>query len=542
MFGNGVSGSMADRSRAFSKGRVNRNIAVIGCGYWGKNLVRNFAELGALHTICDTAPEVLNQFAAIYPDVNRQTELEPVLTNPEIKGVVISAPANFHYTIAKQALLAGKDIFVEKPLALKVEEGQEIVELAEKHGRVLLVGHLLGYHPAVVKLKEMVDRGELGKIQYVYSNRLNLGKFRTAENILWSFAPHDISVILLLLGKMPQEVSAHGGSYLQPDIADITVTTMSFSGGVSAHIFVSWLHPYKEQKFVVVGDKGMALFDDGKPEDKLLVYNHQIDWVEGSPVPHPREAQVIKISLEEPLKIECQDFLNCIKTRQKPKIDGYKGLQVLEILSHCQQSLEEEGKVIPLARNEKNFFVHETSTVESGCEISEGTKIWHFSHIMPNATIGKNCVLGQNVFVGKGVKIGNNVKIENNVSVFEGVTLEDDVFCGPSAVFTNVINPRSHVSRKHEFMPTLVKRGATIGANATIVCGITIGKYAFIGAGSVVTRDIPDYALAYGSPARIQGWVCNCGVKLDFGKKSETVCSRCGKMYIKKNSIVGETV
>ncbi len=519
---------------------MNRNIAVIGGGYWGKNLVRNFAELGALHTICDSSPEILNQFATLYPGVNRQTDLESVLANDEIKGVVISAPATLHYSMAKQALLAAKDILVEKPLALKVEEGREIVELAEKGGRVLLVGHLLGYHPAVVKLKELVDRGELGKIQYVYSNRLNLGKFRSAENILWSFAPHDISVILLLLGKMPQKVSAHGGYYLQPDIADITVTTMTFSGGAAAHIFVNWLHPYKEQKFVIVGDKGMALFDDGAPKDKLLVYNHQIDWLEGYPVPRPRAAQIIEVSSEEPLKIECQDFLHCIETRQKPRMDGHKGLQVLEVLSYCQRSLEENGKIISLGDVAKGFYVHETRMVEGSCRIGEGTKIWHFCHIMPEVSIGTNCVLGQNVFVGKGVKIGNNVKIENNVSVFEGVALEDDVFCGPSCVFTNVINPRSHVSRKHEFMPTLVKRGATIGANATIVCGNTIGKYALIGAGSIVTRDIPDYALAYGSPARIQGWVCNCGIKLDFGKKTKAVCSGCGKMYVKENGMVRE--
>jgi len=336
-----------------------RNIAVIGCGYWGKNLVRNFAELGALHTICDTSLQVLSRFEALYPDANRQTSFESVLTNDEIKGVVISAPASLNYSIAKQALLAGKDVFVEKPLALKVEEGKEIVQLAEEKGRVLLVGHILEYHPAVVKLKELVDKGELGRIQYIYSSRLNLGKFCTPENILWSFAPHDTSVILLLLGKMPQEVSAHGGYYLHSDIADVALTTMKFGHGVSAHIFVSWLYPYKEQRFVVVGDKKMALFDDGSPKDKLFVYNHQIEWVEGSPIPHPREAEAIKVPLDEPLKIECQDFLHCIETRQKPRVDGHKGLQVLEILSHCQRSLEEEGKVIFLNKEDEGYFVHE---------------------------------------------------------------------------------------------------------------------------------------------------------------------------------------
>ncbi|UCD54107.1 MAG: N-acetyltransferase [Dehalococcoidia bacterium] len=176
------------------------------------------------------------------------------------------------------------------------------------------------------------------------------------------------------------------------------------------------------------------------------------------------------------------------------------------------------------------LFVHDTSIVEKPCDIGEGTKIWHFSHVMPDVTIGKKCVIGQNVFIGKGVKIGNNVKIENNVSIFEGVTLEDDVFCGPSCVFTNVVNPRSHIPRRHEFKPTLVKKGATIGANATLICRNTIGKYAFIGAGAVVTRDIPDYALAYGNPAQVHGWICQCGIKLQKDGDSY-ICSGCGKSY-----------
>jgi len=514
---------------------LERNIAVIGCGYWGKNLVRNFAELGALGTICDANPKIVEQFASRYPGVNTESEYQQVLQNKEIKGIVIAAPAVLHYSMAKEALLAGKDIFVEKPLALRVDEGKELVELAQGEGKILMVGHLLEYHPAVVKLKELVDTGELGKINYIYSNRLNLGKFRTEENILWSFAPHDISIILLLLGEMPLEISAHGGYYLHQDIADVTLTALAFKDGVRAHIFVSWLHPYKEQKLIVVGDKKMALFDDTVPEDKLVLYSHQIEWVGRKPVPYPQQAEAVKVTLQEPLNVECRDFLQCIETRQKPKVDGHKGLQVLEILSSCQKSLEENGKVIALSKREAGFFIHETSIVEEPCEIGEGTKVWHLSHIMPHVTIGKNCVIGQSIFIGKGVKIGNNVKIENSVSVYEGVTLEDDVFCGPSCVFTNVINPRGHISRRHEFKPTLVKRGATIGANATIVCGNTIGRYAFIGAGAVVTHDVPDYALAYGNPARIQGWICECGVKLNFAENSTAKCSKCGKTYHQKS-------
>ena len=279
---------------------MDKNIAVIGCGYWGKNLVRNFAELGTLHTTCDIDSKVLKQLASHYPQVNTEREYRRVLRNEEIKGVVIASPAALHYSMAKEALLAGKDTLVEKPLALRVEEGRELVELANEKGRILMVGHLLEYHPAVEKLKELVDKGELGKIQYIYSNRLNLGKFRTEENILWSFAPHDISVILLLLsGEMPYEVSANGGYYLHQDIADVTVTTLNFKSGVMAHIFVSWLHPYKEQKLVVVGDRKMAEFNDTNPKEKLLLFSHEIKWIERRPIPHRREPEVIEVSFEE---------------------------------------------------------------------------------------------------------------------------------------------------------------------------------------------------------------------------------------------------
>jgi UDP-2-acetamido-3-amino-2,3-dideoxy-glucuronate N-acetyltransferase len=327
---------------------VSQNIAVVGCGYWGQNLVRNFAELGALHTICDTEAKVIKQFESLYPDVKTRTDYRQILTDPKIQGVVIATPAVRHYTMAKEALLAGKDVFVEKPLSLTVKEGEELVELAEKKRKILMVGHILEYHPAITKLKELVDKGELGKINYIYSNRLNLGKLRTEENVLWSFAPHDISVILLLVGEMPCTISAHGGYYLHKDIADVTMTTLGFKNGTGAHIFVSWLHPYKEQKLVVVGEKKMALFDDTKAQDKLSLYSHEIEWVDGKPMSHKKQPQVIAVPNDEPLKLECRDFIESIEKRTKPRVDGNKGLKVLEVLSYCQRSLEEKGQVVNL--------------------------------------------------------------------------------------------------------------------------------------------------------------------------------------------------
>jgi len=526
---------------------MSKNIAIIGCGYWGKNLVRNFYELNSLHTICDTDENKLKLFKKRYPDLNVCNNYKTLLKNPEIDAVVISTPAATHYSLTKEVLLADKDVFVEKPIALHYNEGAELIDLAKSKNKIFMVGHILEYHPAIIKLKELIDKGELGKIQYIYSNRLNLGKFRTEENILWSFAPHDISIILYLLNEMPNEVSSHGGNYLNPHITDVTITNMVFPSGVKAHIFVSWLHPYKEQKLVIIGDKKMMMFDDVNPQDKLFAFNHKIDWIDRQPIPHPEQAELISIERTEPLKAECAHFLECLLTRNAPKTDGKSGLKVLKILEACQESLKENGKPKKLSVSEKKkaYFIHESAYVDKDVMIGDGTKIWHFSHILRNTQIGKNCSLGQNVMVGPNVKIGNNVKVQNNVSVYDGVVLEDDVFCGPSMVFTNVINPRSHWPRKDEYQKTLVKKGASIGANATIVCGITIGKYAFVGAGALVNKDVPDYALVYGVPAKIQGWMCYCGTKLNFSNDPESgenvECEYCGKKYMKKGSLVSLT-
>jgi UDP-2-acetamido-3-amino-2,3-dideoxy-glucuronate N-acetyltransferase len=515
------------------------NVAVVGSGYWGKNLVRNFNELGALHTICDNNPETLRCFKEKYPDKEFQTSLEVVLQNPDIDAVVIATPAETHFHLAKSALQAGKHVFVEKPLALIVSEAQTLKQLAIHKNLKLMVGHILLYHPAIIKLKEIISSGELGKINYIYSNRLNLGKIRTEENILWSFAPHDISVILYLLEEMPTRVLAQGGNYLNRDIADVTMSVLSFKSGVKGHVFVSWLHPNKEQRLVVIGDKRMVIFDDTLSEDKLQIHDKGVEWINRQPVPRKNEAQVIPIDTCEPLRAECAHFLDAIESDKFIKTDASSGIQVLKVLNACQESLENHGTVVSLNGNSiaQPYFIHETAVIDNPCQIGKDTKIWHFSHIMKSAEIGERCNIGQNVVVSSGVKIGNNVKIQNNVSVYEGVIIEDDVFCGPSIVFTNVINPRSHISRKHEFKQTIVKKGASIGANATIVCGNTIGRYAFIGAGAVVTKDVPDFALVVGNPAKIVGWICECGNKLSC-KNDVATCSECEKPYIKENEVI----
>ncbi len=499
------------------------NLALIGAGYWGKNLARVFNDLGILKTICESSEEILLKNAKKYPEITTTSSFTDVLASPDINAILIATPAETHYLLAKKSLLANKHVFVEKPLAMTVREGEDLVQIAQKLGKVLFVGHILQYHSAVKTVKKMLQEGELGKLQYIYSNRLNLGKIRREENILWSFAPHDISVILSLVGEEPVEVTATGTNILHPQIADTTITHMKFSSGIGAHIFVSWLHPFKEQKMVIIGDRKMVVFDDTAPIDKkLMLYPHQISWKGGVPISEKKEGSPIDLSKnwEEPLTSEGRAFINAINGQQA-FTDGQEGLKVLKVLQRAQASMDNPGN----SSQAKSYFIHESSLIDEGCEIGAGTKIWHFSHILKNTQIGNKVNIGQNVVIGPDVKVGNNVKIQNNVSVYPGVTLEDNVFCGPSCVFTNVINPRSAIPRKSEILPTLVREGATIGANSTILCGVTIGKYAFIGAGSVVTQDVQDNALVFGNPANFQGWMCDCGCKLDENSQ----CSECGK-------------
>lgn len=502
--------------------------AVIGNGYWGKNLVRTFHRLKVLDCVCDLRSDSIAEAQSQY-GVRTCLHLPEVLNDSRIDAVVIAAPAVRHYEIARRALLAGKDVYVEKPLALRASEGRDLVEVARREGRILMVGHILQYHPAVLALKSLIEGGELGRVQYIYSSRLNLGKLRMEENILWSFAPHDISAILFLLQELPSRVSSNGGNYLNAGVADTTVTTCEFKSGAKAHIFVSWLHPFKEQRLTVVGDKKMAVFDDVERERKLILYAHRIDWVNRAPVARKDQGQLVPLDAAEPLLQECEHFLHCVRTRQEPRTNGVEGVHVLEVLEACEQSLANGGASVNVNGPMPAYFAHATAVIDPGCEIGAGTKVWHFSHIMTGAQLGRNCNLGQNVVVSPECRIGNNVKVQNNVSLYTGVELEDDVFCGPSMVFTNVINPRSHVIRRHKYQRTLVRKGASIGANATLVCGITVGQYAFIGAGAVVTHDVPDYALMAGVPARQIGWMCYCGIRLP--DSTMPTCSACGRQF-----------
>jgi predicted dehydrogenase len=328
--------------------RTDVRVTVVGSGYWGINHVRNFHEIGALDVVCDTSEASLQRVRERFPDVRTELNPETALCDPGIQAVVIATPADTHYRLASMALEAGKDVLVEKPLTLDVEDGERLVRQARGRGSILMVGHLLEYHPAVLRLRELISRGELGELRYIYSNRLNLGKVRREENILWSFAPHDIAIILRLVGAMPSSVEATGGAYLQEKIADVTVTNLEFPSGVRAHIFVSWLHPYKEQRLVVIGSKRMAVFDDLRIEDKLVVYDQRVDIVAGEPVIRKSDATSEPLENAEPLRRQCLEFLKCVRSRSTPLTDGESGLRVLRVLDAAERSLASYGKPIPV--------------------------------------------------------------------------------------------------------------------------------------------------------------------------------------------------
>jgi len=317
-------------------------VACVGAGYWGKNLIRNFHSIGALHTICDGVGDVVKKFQEQYPDVDVSTNYEDVLNNAEIDAISIATPAETHNDLIQKALKAGKHVYVEKPLCLDEAHAQECIKLADDLGLTLMVGHLLWYHPMVLEIKRAVEQGEIGKLRYIYSNRLNMGLLRSEENVLWSFAPHDISMILGLIGSEPESVQAHSANHLNPEIADQAVGLMKFANNVSAHVFVSWLNPFKEQKLVVVGEDAMLVFDDTNPEwsQKLAKYEHSVEWDGDRPVAVKAEPEYIELPKAEPLKNECQHFVDSVSTNSAPRTDGYEGLRVLKVLNKLQQAMD----------------------------------------------------------------------------------------------------------------------------------------------------------------------------------------------------------
>lgn len=331
-------------------------VAVVGVGGWGKNLARNYAQIphAKLRYICDLDQAKLDQLAPQYPGTRMTRDLAEVLADPQVQAVVLATTGPTHYPLGRRVLESGKDLYVEKPFVLEVAHARELISLAEQRERVLMVGHLLEYHPIVVRLRQMITSGELGEIYYVYAQRLNLGTIREDENALWNFAPHDISSILYMLGQEPTDVAARGQCYLQKNIEDVVFLSLNFGNKAMAHIQVSWLDPHKVRKITVVGSRKMAVFDDLDANEKLRIYdkgakiNTEYDTFAEYIGLRFGDITVPYIKMGEPLRLECLHFLECVQTRKQPLSDGYDGLRVVQVLDAAQKSLKSNGEPVAL--------------------------------------------------------------------------------------------------------------------------------------------------------------------------------------------------
>ena len=330
------------------------NLAIVGLGYWGPNLLRNFTQIDGckVKVCCDLSEDNLSRAKAQHPDIETTNSYESLLQDPEIQAIVIAASAGAHYDLAKPAIEHGKHVYVEKPLTLDVTHAEELVRLAKQNKKKLMVGHLMEYHPAVEMLKNAVENHELGDIYYLYSQRVNLGKIRRDENALWSFAPHDISIIMYLLETEPINVSARGQAYLQDGIEDVVFLNLLFPGKIMAQIQLSWLDPHKIRRTTVVGSKKMAVFDDMEPTEKIRIYDKGV--INNGNYSSFGEALSLRfgdvtipyIKMTEPLKLECQHFLDCINNGKHPRSDGLDGLRVVKVLQAAQESLDSGGAPI----------------------------------------------------------------------------------------------------------------------------------------------------------------------------------------------------
>lgn len=507
---------------------MNKHVALLGVGRWGRHLLRLLYAREALGWIWTRHIEKHADLRAAYPQVEWVTDLNAIWQAPDCRAVVIATSAPTHPTLVESALLAGKDVFCEKPIAFSSDQLRRLIALAEERQRIFMGGHILHYHPAVEALQRLLEEGRLGKLLSFQAERTTLGRFPLTEDALWGLAIHDLGLLYFLFGEMPIESHVRAQSALAKDMAESVWIHLRYESGMQGEIFTSWLHPERRRKLTLIGTDGMIIFSEEEKPSQLLFYPHRIWWEKGStPTLAPAEKpEAIPFDTREPLAAEIDHFLACIETRTPPRTAAQTLLPVIALAETLHRRL------FPDAESPRPYFVHPTALIDEDVEIGEGTRIWHFSHILRGSRIGKNCVLGQNVVVGPFVRVGNNCKIQNNVSLYYGVELEDGVLCGPSCVFTNDKYPRAFIERRNEFLQTRVRQGATIGANATIMCGTTIGRYAMVGAGAVVLHDVPDHALVVGNPARQVGWVCECGETLKEIELDHLYhCDRCDLFY-----------
>jgi UDP-2-acetamido-3-amino-2,3-dideoxy-glucuronate N-acetyltransferase len=465
--------------------------------------------------VCDIDQVALSKVQEKYNGIKVTTDFEDVLRNNEITRVCIALPAHMHYEYVKRSLEAGKDVYVEKPFTLDIDNAKKLVKLAKEKNKIIMVGHLLHYHPAIAKIKNIISNGDIGEIKQIIANRYSLGIFRTFENVLWSFGVHDLSVILSLCGdEMPESVICNGNSIITPNIHDLASCILKYKDKY-VNVNLNWLSPYKEQKLSIIGTKGMLVFDDvNKSLTHIPKYvSFSDESTHSNPIAVKNNEANIVYSGDFPLLRECQHFINSCNNREQPITDGQEGVRVVELLTHLQNSLENDGKEIYLKKStiNENIFIHDTAIVDANAEIGKGTKIWHYSHICAEAKIGQNCNIGQNVYIAGGAVLGDNCKVQNNVSIYKGVEAGNNVFFGPSCVLTNDLNPRCAHPKNGRYVKTILKSGVTLGANSTIVCGNTIGENALIGAGAVICKNVNANAVMVGNPAKKIGTIDELG-------------------------------
>lgn len=527
-------------------------VIVVGCGKWGRNLNKTLFSLSRLAAIVDESSEAIASFKSEFRYSNSipaYTSFQTALERHPKSAVAIATPPATHFNLASHAIHANRSVFVEKPMCTSYREAQTLVEMAKNRGVILMTDHLLQYSLRHRELIHLVHTGMVGTVNRVRMTRANFGTVRTGENVLWSFSPHDLSILLALVPYQNIEnatVACRGQAVVSSSVEDYVDLSISL-GKVQAQIEVSWLHPLKERRVVVYGTEGAVVLNETGSHPRLaklqafkwtakrtadgsaVVARKTDNDVENHLYLHDSESECAFSDDTEPLKAALEHFIHCVSTKTPPRTDGSEALRVLALLETATESLQRDGKTVKVGDHCKGIksqvedtidssstksLIHPSAVIDKGAVIGSNTRIWHFCHVMGGAVIGQGCSLGQNVFVGDNVVLGNDVKVQNNVSLYDAVTIADNVFLGPSCVFTNVKNPRAFISRKHAFSKTKIDYGATIGANATIVCGVTLGKFCFIGAGAVVTKDVPPYALFHGNPATLQGWVSTTGIRL----------------------------
>lgn len=536
------------------------HVAVLGATGSGGNLLRILSHLGHTVLVCEPDADLRARIAKGYPKFPKVSSEAEVFSQKSIAAVCIAGPIEQRAALTKQALAAGKHVLVDRPLLCADSEAETLYEQARRAQRILMSAHMLNYHPAFLAMARLLRDGSLGKARYIYVERTHHAHFRREEHAVYGFSPNDLAMVLDLADVNPAGITAVGPSRRE-GVADHTTLHLDFPSGLQAHLFHSWMHPFRRHQLVIVGSKQTAVFDETRPwEDKLRLYKS----TRNTDLPSEWDDDHIAVDLtgREPLRGLCERFLDLVAQGDETHAQARLTRRVTQTLNAGLRSLQDRNSRydlpdlsaedtlpggIPVAALEQarrtaaatmDHFIHPTAVVDDGVTLGSGSRVWHFAHILTGAQLGEGVVVGQNVMIGQDVEVGARCKIQNNVSVVQGVTLEDEVFVGPSVVFTNVAVPRAAISRKDQFINTRIKTGASLGANSTVRCGVSIGRYSFVEAGAHVTEDVPDHAMVAGAPAQFIDWICVCGHILS--KKMS--CNECGKAYVKEGKGLTEDI